>query len=315
MIINKLAKDLSKYRRTMLFYQNARTAFEVYLRSLQFLENEKVLLPAFIGWSSREGSGVFDPVVKLGLSHAFYIVDENLNIDINSLEKEFIQQNVKLFVIIHYFGYVDPHYKEAVGIARRHGAMVLEDEAHALYTDVVGGASGRLGDAAIFSLHKMLPVEYGGLLCINETSTSTGFISQNEPSIPFTSFDLVTIAKKRLENASALHSLLKNYTDQIILLRPKLNENEVPQTIPILIRSVSRDKLYELMNNAGYGVVTLYHTLIENISKENFPKSHYLAKRILNLPVHQDINLDNIPSMIGCLLECISKLKGNKSDV
>ncbi len=311
MIIDKLANDTSKYRRTILFYQNARTAFKIYLKSLQFQTGESVLLPAFIGWSAREGSGVFDPVSELSLSHAFYAVDENLNIDLASLEKAFSGRIVKLFVIIHYFGYVDPHYREAIAIARRYGAIVLEDEAHALYTDFVGGASGRLGDAAIFSLHKMLPVEYGGLLCLNRTAIGNGFISENELVNPFANFDLYAIAQKRLENVSILHKLLKKYSDEVTPLRQKLNTGEVPQTFPVLIRTVSRDKIYEMMNAAGYGIVTLYHTMIENISKNDFPQSHYLAKHILNLPVHQDIDMDKITKMVECLMGCISKLKIN----
>jgi len=311
MIIDKLAKDTSKYRRTMLFYQNARTAFKYYLKSLQFEIGEAVLLPAFIGWSAREGSGVFDPIAELALSHTFYAVDENLNIDLASLEKAFSERIIKLFVIIHYFGYVDPRYREAVAIARRYGAKILEDEAHALYTDFVGGGAGRLGDAAIFSLHKMLPVEYGGLLCLNGSTSGEGFPPEDESINFLTSFDLYAIAQKRLENVVALQNLLKKYSDELVPLRPKLNTGEVPQTFPVFIRTVSRDKLYELLNTAGYGVVTLYHTLIDNISKQDFPLSHKLAKHILNLPIHQDNDPDKITSMVECLMDCIAKLRKN----
>jgi dTDP-4-amino-4,6-dideoxygalactose transaminase len=308
-IIEKLAKDTARFRRGMVFFQNARTAFKAYLEFLRFQPDETVLLPAFIGWSAREGSGVFDPVAELGLKYAFYAVDNALHIDLVSLEKMFAGRRVKLFVIIHYFGYVDPHYHEAVAIARRYGALVLEDEAHALYTDLVGGTAGRLGDAALFSLHKMLPVNSGGLLCLNGATDCGEVADGDNPGNPLASFDLYAIARKRIENVMILEKLLKGCSDKVVPLRPKLNSGEIPQTYPVLICHVSRDKLYDMMNAAGYGVVTLYHTLIEQISGADYPVSHEVAKHILNLPIHQDVNADDLVAMVQCLFDCIAALE------
>ena len=48
---------------------------------------ERVLLPAYVGWSAKEGSGVFDPVDELGVPYAFYRLDDRLRIDLYGLEQ------------------------------------------------------------------------------------------------------------------------------------------------------------------------------------------------------------------------------------
>lgn len=165
--ISKQAINEERFTRPYSMHKNARSAFKSFLGTVCPKGDEVVLLPAYIGWSSKEGSGVFDPVQELGLPYAFYRLDDRLRIDLAHLESTLRGGRVRVMVIIHYFGYVDPGYERAVELARRYGAFVLEDEAHAMFTDLIGGCSGRLGDACIFSLHKMLPVKDGGMLLWN----------------------------------------------------------------------------------------------------------------------------------------------------
>jgi len=81
-------------------------------------------------------------------------------------------------------------------------------------------------------------------------------------------------------------------------LFPAVPEGVVPQTLPVLILNRPRDTLYFELNNLGYGVVSLYHTLIEPIREADFPESHWLSKRILNLPVHQDASVEMLEAMV-----------------
>lgn len=269
-------------------------------------------MPAYIGWSPKEGSGVFDPVEELGLSCSFYRMNERLEIDLEDLEKRLKLGNVGVFVVIHYFGYVDPGYEAAVALAKRHGAFVLEDEAHSMYTDLVGGASGRLGDACIFSLHKMLPVSSGGLLVINpgRRVPRLGSDPTAAPPQDLWSFDLLSIAMARRRNAELLSELIaESAHENLTPLRANPPAGVVPQTLPVLVRGVSRDQLYHLLNQNGFGVVSLYHTMISAISPETFPESFWLSRHILNLPVHQDVSSSDLQDMLHRLNWCVDKLK------
>ncbi|MBW4633787.1 MAG: DegT/DnrJ/EryC1/StrS family aminotransferase [Iphinoe sp. HA4291-MV1] len=308
--IEKLAHQSNGFRRSCFTFTNARSAFFAFLKAVLPQADEKVLLPAYIGWSSREGSGVFDPIAELGLSYAFYKVDRRLHIDLDHLEQLFQTHKVKVLVLIHYFGYVDPNYVKAIKLARSYGALVLEDEAHAMLTDLVGGASGRLGDACIFSLHKMLPLKEGGMLVVNsgqESLLNSELWAEIHLPSPW-EYDIKEISHRRCQNAELLSQLLEPLRDEVEPLWDKPQAGEVPQTYPVLIRNVSRDQLYFAMNQAGFGVVSLYHTMIEQITLEEFPVSHQLARHILNLPVHQDVESDALKVMVNQLAECIKFL-------
>ena len=298
-MIAKRAENSSNYTRQIIPFRAARKAFGAILSALE-ISRGKVLLPAYIGWSPREGSGVFDPIASLHLDYSFYALDERLRIDIDSLRTELQSGWIRVLVIIHYFGYVDPCYEEAVKIAREHDVFVLEDEAHAMLTDVVGGICGRLGDACIYSFHKILPVESGGAAVINdpESRPARTLVADPDGALPLCNFDLNRIADKRRANSLVLDKLVRELAPEIEPLFGAPGCREFPQSYPVLVRNGSRDRLYHEMNSAGFGVVSLYHTLISQIPDERFPQTHQVSRAILNLPVHQDTSEEALESMV-----------------
>jgi dTDP-4-amino-4,6-dideoxygalactose transaminase len=308
-LIDKTASDAGAFARPYRMFANARSAMKALLAALDFRRGERVLLPAYVGWSAKEGSGVFDPIAELNLPFEFYRVDGKLHIDLGDLEKRLRAGGVKAVALIHYFGYVDPQYGECVRLAHDHGAWAIEDEAHALFSDWVGGVCGRLGDACTYSLHKMLPIR-GGMLTLRpqhaDVLKRVAGVADDIPS-PWT-YDLCEIARRRRHNARHLANLLAPLADEVTLLRESPTAGEVPQTLPVLVRRVSRDKLYFALNEAGFGAVSLYHTLIPQIAGETFPDSHRLARVILNLPIHQDVETDRLDA----LAETLRKLAGDQ---
>ncbi|MDD2703140.1 MAG: DegT/DnrJ/EryC1/StrS family aminotransferase [Candidatus Omnitrophica bacterium] len=311
MIINKKAVIVDNYLRKAMFYKNARAGFQTFLRAVIKGKTGKVLLPAYIGWSSKEGSGVFDPVTEIGMDYVFYKMTDQLYIDAEDVKRCFKKNKIIVAVIIHYFGYVDPAYEDFVSAAHSAGAVVLEDEAHSMLSDIAGGVCGRLGDASIYSLHKLLPVDKGGVLLLNSGNKALASDIQCEAGdiFPYWEYDLFTIAQKRRENAVALAQMMQKIPDDVDILRPVMNDGIVPQTLPIIIKNVSRDRLYEVMNLRGYGVVSLYHTMIEQITKERFPDSHKLSRKIMNLPVHQDLGNEELRGLADCLKISLAGLK------
>ena len=49
-------------------------------------DSNRILIPAYIGLSLEEGSGILDPIKESGTSFAFYAVDFNLDPILESLE-------------------------------------------------------------------------------------------------------------------------------------------------------------------------------------------------------------------------------------
>jgi dTDP-4-amino-4,6-dideoxygalactose transaminase len=298
-MITKRAENSSNFARLIIPFQSARKAFGAILRALDIADG-KILLPSYIGWSPREGSGVFDPIALLDLDYSFYALDERLHIDIDSLRTELQSGCIRVLVIIHYFGYVDPSYEEAIKIAREHGVFILEDEAHAMLSDVVGGICGRLGDACIYSFHKILPVPSGGAAVVNdpESPLAKALVPDPDCALPLCDFDLNRIAYKRGANSLVLDKLVRKLGPSIEPLFGAPGCDVFPQSYPVMIRSTSRDRLYHEMNAAGFGVISLYHTLISQISSDSFPAAAKVSRRILNLPIHQDVSEDALESMV-----------------
>ena len=110
-------------------------------------------------------------------------------------------------------------------------------------------------------------------------------------------------------NARRLAGLLAPLADDVTLLRSSPAEGEVPQTLPVLVERVSRDDVYDALNTAGFGAVSLYHTLIPQISSETFPASHRLARTILNLPVHQDVRGDDLDALTMALQKLLGRCR------
>jgi dTDP-4-amino-4,6-dideoxygalactose transaminase len=285
-------------------HPNARSALLQYLRECRLQRGETILLPSYIGWSPREGSGIFDPIRELELDYAFYRLDESLRLDMGSLRDAIRRGNARVLLLVHYFGHVDPCCEDAVALAREAGLGIIEDEAHAMLSDLVGARCGRWGDVCLYALHKLLPMNSGGVLVRNTNLPSTGDMATD-----IWRHDLAAISARRRRNAVRLHHLLDGMREDAAPLWDPPAEGEVPQTLPVRLRHADRDAVYHDMNDAGFGVVSLYHTLIEPLRRSAFHESQHLARCILNLPVHQDIH----PQELDAMVEYLQKsLAGNR---
>lgn len=301
--VPKLASDGSRFWRRALLYDSGRLAIKAFVQAAGTKPGDTVLCPAYVGWSPREGAGVVDPLRALGILVDFYRVGRDLAPDLDHLELRLKGSKVAGGLFIHFFGHIQPNYADAVRLMHKWGAWVLEDCAHALFTDLVTGVTGRLGDASVLSLHKLLPVSSGGALLLN-SSERWARAEFDAPEVPQTSlwgFDLPAIAAKRRCNTAALAELLGPLAGRADPLWPQLRDEDIMQTYPVLLPRANRDRVYEQMNARGYGVVSLYHTLVTGISPEDYPLSHALSTSILNLPVHQDLQPAQLADLVAHL--------------
>jgi dTDP-4-amino-4,6-dideoxygalactose transaminase len=280
------------------------------MQAIGLSQDDEVLLPSYIGWSSREGSGVFDPIEELGVQYSFYQISQRLQVDVDDVKAKIQARRPRLLVLIHYFGFPDSNADALCRFARDNNVLVLEDEAHAMLSDQVGGICGRSGDAAIYSMHKLLPFARGGRLVLNRKSHEEGMEMMgrpmgDDPEQSFQDYDLYRIALRRRENACFLLQLLGDSYPCLEPLYSSLPDGVVPQSLPVLINKGSRDDLYFQMNAVGYGVVSLYHTLIDQIRSDEFPEAHYLSRHIMNLPVHQDTDKQDLANLMECLTRLV----------
>jgi hypothetical protein len=81
------------------------------------------------------------------------------------------------------------------------------------------------------------------------------------------------------------------------LFWPDLSDHDVPQTLPVRVLGGRRDEVYHRMNADGFGMVSLYHTLVPEL-RDNATMTE-LASTIINFPVHQDLDPVAIPAMVA----------------
>jgi len=145
-----------------MFTHCARTAIALACRRWSLKPGDEALVPAY-----NCGSEV-DVLLKLGLHVRLYRVDGAARIDQENL-RALCGPRTRLVVVIHYFGW--PHdIRDLAGWCGERSIRLLEDCALALFSTGPDGNLGRLGDAAVFSLPKTLPVPDGGVLSLPATA-------------------------------------------------------------------------------------------------------------------------------------------------
>lgn len=298
--VPKGAFDKDAHYEPALFYNSAREGMKDFLANT--LSAEKgILLPAFIGWSAREGSGVYDPVHELGIRAGFYDLAPDLSVDMASLEAELRSGNYRVVVVIHYFGRTEPALASIAELARNHGALLLEDLAHGFFSAQRSSVAGKWGDVRLYSLHKMFPFRDGGMITYARPDLVIGQV-ETAPHLAgqLFSYNWSKISSTRIDNFCRTMESLRGLPGHGITFRPlwsELADGDVPQTLPVHLRGGVRDAIYHQMNRDGFGMVSLYHTLIEQIG-DQFPRLNELSRSIINFPVHQDVAQDEIQPMV-----------------
>lgn len=298
MIIEKKPSNFDAYRLNWAYFASARQGLSHALH-LEAHRCKSVLLPAYIGLSAREGSGVFDPIRTAGIRYGFYRLDPELNIDLIELEKNMKKHQGNILLLIYYFGFAYKNEDIINDLAKKYNMVVIKDLAHAFYTfyrkPVVDF------DYAIFSLHKLFPYDQGGLLL-----SKYELNLKNKYDFDILNYNMDAIIKKRINNYNYILEKLMNMNSKInIVILKKILIDNVPQSFPILLENtVVRDHLYYSLNKAGYGVVSLYHELIDAIDP-SYVTEHNISQRILNLPVHQDVEFKDLDAMINMIPKII----------
>jgi dTDP-4-amino-4,6-dideoxygalactose transaminase len=288
--------DPHNFIREWKFCARARDGFRHLLSSRWPGGSTRIVLPAYIGRSPLEGSGILDPLTQLGIPYSFYRVDEHLDIDLSSLESELRRGDVFAGLVIHYFGRVQPEIAKARELCHQLGAVLVEDCCHCL--DVPGRGIGKFGDYALFSIHKVLPCGEGGILQCNRGALDPGPLDAelDASALPArlwrdAAFD--EIAARRISNYQQLAAEVDRL-EGVNLFWPSLPEGMVPLNFPVLLENADRFDVYKRMRATGVGVIALYHTLVDAIEPETFPVSHEISRKILNLPIHQDVGSHDV---------------------
>ena len=205
-MITKEAKDKKKCVFQEFFFDSARTGFEYILKNLLSSDDDVILMPAYIGQSEREGSGVFDPVRHTLVNVLFYELDEHLQVKEEKLLEQLVSPSIKALLLIHYFGFPQRSIFRLKAICEQRNIVLIEDCAHSLQSSINGQQLGTIGDVALFSLHKLIATQNGGVVRINNERYAS-LLEQEAENITYE--DLLQYSKTDISATSVLR--IKNY--------------------------------------------------------------------------------------------------------
>jgi perosamine synthetase len=331
-----------------VFMENGRAALWAALRALGLGQGDRLALPAYICDS------VLPAPDALGVEARYVATNRRLELDLEALEQE-LAAGARAALLVHYFGFPSPSTERAARLCETYGAALIEDCAHALFSQSKERPLGQQGAAAFFSLWKTLPLPDGGALVLNRLAPPADLANLPRPSLPETARRLAYRAISLLETAvgrsprlrllrserlrrsmqarTARASLVprrssaltrravaavdwsrivarrrENYARLASALREahwarplydQLPPGVCPLAFPILAddREWARRRL--LM--AGINVRAYWEQLPCGVAAEAFPDAHYIADRILVLPVHQSLSRRMMDELVGAI--------------
>ena len=145
--------------RSLYYTHKGRCGLGLLCKHWKLKAGDEVLVPAY-----NCGTEI-DPFVHYGLNVIFYKVDQQANIDFEDLLQR-VTHRTKVIYVTHYFG-LPQDIKTLSDYCRRNKIYLVEDCALSLFSNPVQHPIGLLGDAAIFSFPKTLPVPDGGALTVS----------------------------------------------------------------------------------------------------------------------------------------------------
>ncbi len=145
----------------LTFFDSGRSALWAALTRLGIGPGHEVLLPAYLCDS------VVSPVRAVGARPTFYPIGREMLLDLGALAT-MIGPQTRAVILIHYLGFPAPVH-EVRQLCASAGLALIEDCAHALFSRLGDRLLGSIGDAAIFSPWKSLPLPDGGLLALNSS--------------------------------------------------------------------------------------------------------------------------------------------------
>ena len=267
-------------------------------------DSNRILIPAYIGLSLEEGSGILDPIKESGTSFAFYALDFNLDPILESLESRIKSFNPTHVLVVNYFGYLISNRTSVFEMLSQFSVDTIEDFAHLLLPLTDKREVDKLADSEVYSLHKTIGSNTGGgaVLKSRDDSFLSNTITSDSLAL-FAKTNIEYVSRIRRRNFLYLSTELQTFTtSKFVPFFSDGREPILPLNFPIRVSTrQSRHELYGLLVESEILPTALYHRLVPEITESEYPTSLKVSETILNLPIHQDIELYQLDEMLGLL--------------
>lgn len=157
------------------FTTSGRASIALALEHANITTDDEVLIPAY------HCEAMVAPARWRGARAVFYRINPDTSILFDDIAAK-ITPKTRAIIVTHYFGF-EQQLQPIRTLCTKHGIVLIEDCAHALFGLSSGQAIGTIGDYAVASLMKFLPIYEGGLIC--STTRDISGIQLSPPSLMF----------------------------------------------------------------------------------------------------------------------------------
>lgn len=273
-------------------------------------------------------------IIHLGAKPVFVDVLDDQNIDPTKIEKA-ITNKTKCIMPVHLTGRISD-MKSIMTIAKKYNIKVVEDSAQAIGSKFNNKYSGTFGDIGCFSAHPLKNLNSmgdGGYLITNNINyykkikdlsnhgmtnrnlvKNFGYVSRMDnlqaAILNFKLKNLNTVILRRRENFLTYKKLLSK---KIFFPLEKNNEFNTYHTFVIQVNKRDKLKKYLFKNKVSTSIHYPIPIHLQPAAKKlgykkgDFPKTESQSKKIITLPIHQDLKKSDIIRI--CKL--VNKFVGN----
>ncbi|MCK5300716.1 MAG: DegT/DnrJ/EryC1/StrS family aminotransferase [Thermoplasmatales archaeon] len=288
---------------------NGTSALDVALKCLNIKEGDEVIIPALTYIATG------NVVLYNNANPVFIDVDDTLNIN-TSLIEEKITDKTKALINID-LGGNPSDYKELLRISKEHDIPLIVDGAQSFGSEYHGKKCCTHGIINTTSFHsaKILTTIEGGMvftkdsmICMNakyirNQGEKLKYIHQYLGSNYRMTDILAALGNSQLDR---FEKTLQNRIQKAEYYIKNLKNVEYPKELPntkncyffFLILVENRDKLNKFLNQNGietritYPIPINEQPVFTKYSKEVFPKAKDISKKIISLPIYNDLALD-----------------------
>ena len=339
--VKMFESDLANYLnvKNCISCANGTDALQIALMSLDLKKGDEVLIPTFTFIS------VAEVVVLLGFKPVFIDVDPlTFMLDLESIEDK-ITDKTKVIIPVHLFGQSE-NMERILELSEKYNLYIIEDNAQSLGSEYIypdkskkfTGTIGHIGTTSFYPSKNLGCFGDGGSIFTNNDKLATNIrlISNHGQQIKYkhstiglnSRLDSIQAAilrvklkylnefnNSRLKNAKKYNNLLQNVSEIVL---PKIVEysTHVFHQFTIKIKDINqRDNLRQFLSSNDIPSMIYYpiplhqQEAYKQYSTDNYPVTEKLSQTVLSLPIHTEMDEDQLNFISKTVIETINEIK------
>lgn len=338
--VREFAYNLAEYNgvANVVTCANGTDALQIALMALGLQRGDEVIVPVHTYVATAE------VIALLGLVPVFVDCLEDLyTIDVDKIEGV-ITPGTRAIVPVHLYGQC-ADMERLLEIASKHGIKVVEDTAQAIGADYTfsdgrvmkAGTMGDIGTTSFFPSKNLGCYGDGGAMFIGDhgLAEKARMIANHGQSVKYhhdvvgcnSRLDTIQAAVldvklKYLDTYSRARNAVADYYDNALkdvegIVIPKRADysSHVFHQYTVRVTDGRRDVLMEALADKGIPSMIYYPIPLhlqkgyvkEGFGKGSFPISEMLCDQVLSLPIHTEMNVEQLEYIVGAVREVMGK--------